>query len=130
MRLSRLVSSIVLSGFVMAALPATAWAAEKVVSVITVKVTGDRQAYLDKVKVFQGISKRLGVPAARLWRGTFAGPGTDLIFIVTEHASMAAMVEANDKLANDAEATKLLRDLDASGLRTVVDRSLMVEATP
>jgi hypothetical protein len=115
-----------------AALPLAAFAADppKVAVVISVKVNGDRQVYLDKLKALQAINKRLGTPMARVWRETFGGEGTDTIHIVTEYASLTAMSEAQAKSAADAEATKFLRDLDASGIRTVLSRSLMVDDTP
>jgi hypothetical protein len=113
-------------------LPVAALAADpqKVLQVISVKVKGDRQAYLDKIKVLQGITKRLGMPPARVWRATLAGENTDVIYVATEYQSLAAMADAQGKLTADGEATKLLRDIDASGMRTVVDRSLMVDDTP
>ena len=113
-------------------LPVAALAADpqKVLQVISVKVTGDRQVYLGKIKVLQGITKRLGLPPARVWRATLAGENTDVIYVATEYQSLAAMADAQGKLTADAEASKLLRDIDTSGIRTVVDRSLMVDDTP
>jgi hypothetical protein len=115
-----------------AALPLAALAADapKVAVVISVKVNGDRQVYLDKLKALQAINKRLGTPSARVWRETFGGEGTDTIHIVTEYENLAAMAAAQAKSAADPEATKFLRDLDASGIRTVSSRSLMVDDTP
>jgi hypothetical protein len=102
----------------------------KVLQVITVEVTGGRQAYLDKIKVLQGITKRLGLPPARVWRATLAGENTDEIYIATEYESLAALAAGQDKLTGDAEGAKLLRDIDASGIRNVVSRSVMVDDTP
>ncbi len=124
--------------FVLAALlaltlaPVAALAADTqaVLQVISVKVTGSRQVYLDKIKTLQGIMKRLGVPPARVWRATLAGENTDVIYIATEYPSFAAMAESQGKLTADAEGAKLMRDIDTSGIRTVIDRSLMVDDTP
>lgn len=124
--------------FVLAALlaitvvPLAAFAAgpPKVLQVIDVKVTGDRQAYYAKIKTLQGITKRLGLPSARVWRATLAGENTDTIYIATEYESLVAMADAQTKLQADAEASKLLSDIDASGIRTVTGRSLMVDDTP
>ncbi len=117
--------------FVAFAVPAASFAADqKVMSVIGVKVTGDRQAYLLKLKALQAIQKRLGVAPTRVWRATLAGSGTDLVYIVGEHASLAAYAESTGKLNADPEASKLLSELEASGVRTVVDRSLFVDETP
>jgi hypothetical protein len=113
-------------------LPVLARAADgpAVLQVISVRVTGDRQVYLGKIKTLQGITKRLGLAPARVWRATLAGENTDVIYIATEYSSLAAMAEGQGKLTADAEWSKLLRDIDASGIRTVVDRSLMVDETP
>jgi hypothetical protein len=115
-----------------ALLPAAALAAgPKVLQVISVKVSsGDRDAYYAQVKSLQAVSKRLGMPAARVWRASLAGEDADTIYIATEYESLAAMGAAQDKVQADAEWTKLLRALDASGIRTVVGRSLMVDETP
>jgi hypothetical protein len=114
------------------ALPVAMEAAEpqRVAAVISVKVTGDDQVYFGKIKSLQAISKRLGLPTARVWRETMAGEATDTIHIVTEYPSLAAWAEGSGKLNADPEGNKLIRDLDASGIRTVVGRSLMVDDTP
>ena len=103
---------------------------EKVAAVISVKVTGDRQVYLGKIKSLQAINKRLGLPAARVWRETMGGDSADTIHIVTEYPSLTAWAEGNGKLNADPEGSKLIRDIDASGIRTILGRSLMVDETP
>ena len=132
MRTHRFLSLLLAALFASTLLPAIALAADgpAVLQVISVKVTGDRQAYLGKLATLQSITKRLGLPTARVWRATLAGSGTDTIYIATEYASLAAMAEGQGKLNADGEASKLLRDIDASGMRTVLDRSLMVDDTP
>lgn len=132
MRTQRVRCFVLAALFATTLLPVAALAADPqaVLQVISVKVTGSRQAYLDKIKGLQGITKRLGLPAVRVWRATLAGDNTDVIYIATEYASLAALADAQDKLAADAEWTKMIRDIDASGIRTVVDRSLMVDDTP
>ncbi len=108
--------------------PGAAFAAEppKVLVVVAVRAQ-DREAYLEKVATLEAITKRLGLPTARVWRATLAGEGTDTIYIVTEYPSQAAMAEAQQKVAGDPEARRVLRDIEKSGVRTVVDRSLLVE---
>lgn len=114
------------------AVPVTMQAAEpqKVAAVISVKVTGDPQVYLGKIKSLQAISERLGLPAARVWRETMSGEASGTVHIVTEYPSLAAWAEGSGRPNADAEGNKLIRDLDASGIRTVVGRSLMVDDTP
>lgn len=128
-RRMRLISLVLVAAF---AAPVLARAAEppKVSAVISVKVTGDRQAYYGKLKNFQAITKRLGLPQARIWRETVGGEGADTIHIVTEYPSLAAWAESQNKLNADPEAAKFLRDLDTSGIRTLLGRSLMVDETP
>jgi glycine/D-amino acid oxidase-like deaminating enzyme len=101
----------------------------KVLVVVAVRAQ-DRQAYLEKVAALEAITRRLELPTARVWRATLAGEGTDTIYIATEYASAAAMAAAQQKLADDSEAQRFLRELDASGVRSVVDRRLLVEMTP
>ena len=112
--------------------PAIALAADpsKVLTVIAVKVSGDRQVYYQKIKALQAITKRLGTPAPRVWRASFAGDGADTIIVGTEYASLAALAEAQAKLDADPEWSKLIRELDTSGIRTLIGRSLYVEETP
>jgi len=106
--------------------PALAQDPAKVLVVVGVR-TPDRQAYLEKVAALEAITKRLGLPTARVWRATLAGEGTDTIYIATEYASQAAMAAAQQKIGEDPEARRFLRELETSGVRTVVDRSLLVE---
>ena len=111
--------------------PAAALAAgPAVLQVISVEVKGDRNAYYAQVKSLQAVAKRLGVPAVRVWRASLAGEDADTIYIATEYESLAAMAAAQEKVQADAEWNKLLRALDASGIRTVVGRSLLVDDTP
>jgi hypothetical protein len=112
-------------------LPAAVSAAEpaKVLVVVGVRAP-DRQAYLARVAAYEAITKRLGLPTARVWRAMLAGEAADTLYVVTEYASAAAWAAAQQKLAADPEASAYLREIEASGARTVVERSLLVEATP
>jgi hypothetical protein len=110
--------------------PAAALAQDppKVLVIVGVRAQ-DRGAYLEKVAKLEAITKRLELPQARVWRATLAGEGTDKIYIATEYASQAAMAAAQQKIAEDPEARRFFRELEKSGVRTVVDRSLLVEMT-
>jgi hypothetical protein len=132
MRTHRVCSLLLVAwlGVILVTAAARAADAPKVLSVITVKVNGGRQPYLEKIKTFQAIAKRLKLPAARIWRGTLAGTATDQIFIATEYENLAALAAAQAKLAADPEATQFNREMDGSGMRTVLDRSLFVDDTP
>ena len=129
-RSSFLIALLALTAFTLLSVDALAADAPKVAVVISVKVNGDRQVYLDKLKALTAINKRLGIPSSRIWRETFGGDATDTIRVVTEYANLAAMAEAQMKMTADPEATKFLRDLDASGIRTVLSRNVLVDDTP
>ena len=132
MRTQRILPLLLVTIFVATLVPMTARAADgpAVLQVVSVRVTGDRQVYLGKIKTLQGISKRLGLAPARVWRATLAGENTDVIYIATEYPSLAAMADGQAKLSADADWSKLLSDIEASGVRTVISRSLMVDDTP
>lgn len=97
--------------------------------VISVKAPGDVNAYLDKVKKARTIAMRLGLPPSRVWRATLAGTDTGNIAIGIEFPSLAAMEEAQRKLAADADWGKLMKEMEKSG-RTVVSSSLFEDITP
>lgn len=108
-------------------LPAAASAAPPKVTVVLAVRATDRQAYLAKLSAYEAATERLGLPRARVWRATLAGEGTDLIYVSTEYESAAAWAAAQQKTAGDPEASRMLREIEASGLRTIVSRSLLVE---
>lgn len=108
-------------------LPAAAPAAPPKVTVVLAVRAKDRQAYLERLSAYEAATERLGLPRARVWRATLAGEGTDLLYVATEYESSVAWAAAQQKTAADAEASRLLREIEASGLRTVVSRSLLVE---
>src|SRR2546422_6217890 len=69
---------------VLLAAPAPAADAPHVLTVLTVKVKGDQDAYLEKVKKFITAAKGAG-GTTRVWRSSLAGSETGLIFIATEY---------------------------------------------
>ena len=118
---------------VLLSVPLAAVAAESpVLQVLTVKVKGDSNAYLAKLKEgkVKSILMRLGASQVRVFRATLAGPDSGLIFVSTEYPSMEAFGKAAVKVATDAELQKLARDLDASGMREIVSSSLLSDVTP
>jgi hypothetical protein len=113
------------------AAPAAAAGPRRVLNVITVKVKGDRDAYLEKVKRFTAISKRVEAGGTmRVWRFTLAGEQTGLIAIATEYPSLEALAKGTAKIQADEEWTRLVNELDASGTREVVGNRLLEEITP
>ncbi len=128
----RVAKALALVGAISMALALPVAAADRpvVLQVIGVKVTGDMDAYLQKIKEGQAIAKRLRTPVPRIWRSTLAGPDTGTVFIAVEHKNMAALAEAGAKLSADAEWQGFIKDLQKSGLRTVQSNSLLEEITP
>lgn len=102
-----------------------------VLSVITVKVKGDQEAYLQKVKQLNAISKRVESGGTiRVWRAMVAGADSGLIFVGIEYANLEAYAKGTVKTRGDAEYQKLLKALDEGGTREVVAASLLEEITP
>jgi hypothetical protein len=105
--------------------------ARPVLQVIGVKVAAkDMDAYLERVGKLQGVAKRLSLPGPRIWRSTLAGTDAGTVFVAMEHTSLAAFADDVAKLQADPEWQKLLKDLDKSGIRTVLSNSLLEEMTP
>ena len=101
-----------------------------VLQVIGVKLKGDLDTYVQKIKKGQAIAKRLGTAVPRAWRATLAGEDTGTIYVASEHKSLAAFAEAQAKLAADPEWQSFMKDLDQSGIRTVASNELLQELTP
>jgi hypothetical protein len=103
---------------------------DRVMSVITVEVKGDRDAYLQKLARLRAIQKRLGVPQFRVWRLTYAGQRTDVIHLMTEYDDLVHFSTASDAAAADPEWRKVIAEIEAGGTREVASRYLMVDSTP
>ena len=102
-----------------------------VMTVLTVKLKGDRDAYLQKVKGVMALAEKLQTGGKmRIWQATLAGSDTRLIYASIEYANMEAMAKAVTKLQSDDEWKKLLKDIDQSGVREVVSSELIEDVTP
>ena len=102
-----------------------------VLNVVAVKVKGDVDAYLAKVKKLRAAADESGALGTfRVWRAAVAGPETGTIYVAIEYPSLEAYAAAVSKQREDKEWTKLMKDLDASGVREVVGQSLLVDVTP
>jgi hypothetical protein len=66
----------------------------------------------------------------RIFRGSFAGEQTGLLYIILEYPSMEFMVEAQRKLAADPEWDRLRRDVGLKTGRTLISDSLFLDVTP
>ena len=112
--------------------PSVVWAeSPKVLSIVAVKVKGDQDAYLAKVKKLNALVKKVeGGGTMRVWRAALAGPNSDTIYVGIEYENLEAYAKATSKLEADADWKKQIKELDASGMREVEGRSLFVEVTP
>ena len=120
-----------LAAMIALAMPVAAADSPRVLTVLTVKVKGDQDAYVAQLKKFLTGIKRLDTGGTtRVWRTTLAGSDTRMIFVATEFANLEAMAKGTAKLQGDEELRKLRKDLDASGIREIVSDSLFEEITP
>lgn len=106
--------------------------APKVLNVLAVKVKGGQEdAYLQKVKALNGIMTRLQTGGTmRVWRATQAGDAAGTLYVGIEYPNLEAFAKGMSKSSTDDEWRKLVREIDASGMRELVGNSLMVEVTP
>ena len=99
--------------------------------VILVEVQpGQLDAYLQRLSQLTAIQKRLGVPAARIFQATLAGPNANTISIVTDYPSLAAFAANTAELQADAEFQSWIEELQKAGISRLVSNSLLVEVTP
>lgn len=66
----------------------------------------------------------------RIFRGSFAGEQTGLLYLILEYPNMAFMVEAQARLAADPEWDRLRRNVGLKTGRTLVSDSLFLDVTP
>ena len=61
----------------------------KVLNIVAVKVKGDQDAYLAKVKKLNALVKKVeGGGTMRVWRAALAGPNSDTIYVGIEYANL------------------------------------------
>lgn len=99
-----------------------------VLSLLAVRVDGDPTRFLEQVKHASAIRARLGVATLNVLQATFAGDRTGTYFVSAEYPSLAALGEASDALAADAEWQATLQQLRTLG--RVEASSLYVDRTP
>ena len=105
--------------------------ARPVATVLTVKLKGDRDAYLQKVKGITALAEKLQTGGKmRVWQATLAGSDTRMLYAVIEYANMEAMAKGVTKMEESEDWKKLVKDVDQSGLRDVVSSELIEEVTP
>jgi len=112
--------------------PAARAAEPKVLNVLAVKVKGGQEdAYLQKVKALNAIMTRLQTGGTmRIWRATQAGDEAGTLYVGIEYPSLESFAKGMTKTSGDDEWRKLVREVDASGMRELLGNSLMVEVTP
>jgi hypothetical protein len=124
--------ALAISGAVLLTQALYAADAPKVLNVLAVKVkAGQEDAYLQKVKALQGVMSRLQTGGTmRVWRATQAGEASGTIYVGIEYPNLESFAKGTSKASADDEWRKLVRDVDASGMRELLGNSLMVEVTP
>lgn len=101
-----------------------------VVSVIRVDVHGKPSDYLKALKPVLERGRELNPDAnTRVSEAIQAGEDTGAILIATRHSSMMALAERQGLGSGDAELSKRMEALEATG-RTVISRSLLADRTP
>ncbi len=91
---------------------------------------GQLDAFLQRNVQALAIQKRLGVPTARIFQATLAGPNTNTIVIVIDHPSLAAFAANTAKLQADPGWQSWIEELNKAGISRLVSNSLLVELTP
>jgi len=96
---------------------------------LAIRVEGDPSAYLALLPKIEAAFQRVGVPAARVWQATLAGPATGTYVITTAYPGLGAYQEAQKKLEGDAEFQDLVRQAQATG-RKIASSVLVRDRTP
>lgn len=96
---------------------------------LAIRVEGDPSAYLALLPKLEAAFQRVGVPAARVWQATLAGPATGTFLITTAYPGLGAYQEAQLKLEGDAGFQDLRRQAEATG-RKIVSSLLVRDRTP
>ena len=133
-RIVRRMALLTLLAVLVGGLPAVAAAqadGPAVRQVILIKVQpGQLDAYLQRNAQAMAIQKRLGIPVARIFRATLAGPNVGTVSIVIDHPSLAAFAANNSKQQADSEWQSWIEELNKAGIRQLVSNSLVVDVTP
>ena len=111
-------------------LSALAEAPPPVTQSVTIDTNGKTDLLLEHAKKNQMIFKRLGIKATRRYlRGTLAGESSGDIIVVIDYPNLAALADAQAKLANDEDWQKYIDKITDAGM-TVTSNSLWVDITP
>ena len=111
---------------------ATALAADPpaVVQFVSLGAAADSDVVLAEAKNTRQIFERLGIKASRRYiQATLAGDFSGTLSLMIEYPNLAALADAQAKLANDDEWQKYVDKLEAAGLR-VQSNSLWIDVTP
>ena len=105
--------------------------ARPVMQITVVDTHGNQQAYLSLVKL---VIERQHVVApgidTKIFRATFAGESTGLLYIVLTYPNVQFMIDAHGKLEGDVEWNRLRKEVALKTERTIQSDSLFSEVTP
>jgi len=101
-----------------------------VVQFVSLGAAADSDVLLAEAAATRQIFERLGIKATRRYlQATLAGDFSGTLSLMIEYPNLAALADAQAKLANDEEWQKYLDKIQAAGLR-VQSNSLWRDVTP
>ncbi len=131
-RISRFAGSIAMVAMAVGVVAAPALAADppRIVQFVSVGAGQDGDFILAEAKKTQKIFDRLGIKASRRFiRATLAGEFSGTLSLMIEYPNLAALADAQAKLANDDEWQKYIDKIQSKGLR-IQSNSVWVDVTP
>ncbi len=130
-RISRFAGSIAMVAMAVGvAAPVMAADPPGIVQFVSVGAGQDGAVILAEAKKTQKIFDRLGIKASRRFiRATLAGEFSGTLSLMIEYPNLAALADAQAKLANDDEWQKYIDKITKSGM-TVLSNSIWQDITP
>ena len=129
--ISRLAGSIAMVAMAVGvAAPVLAADPPGIVQFVSVGAGQDGDVILAEAEKTQKIFDRLGIKASRRFiRATLAGEFSGTLSLMIEYPNLAALADAQAKLANDDEWQKYIDKIQSKGLR-IQSNSVWVDVTP
>ncbi len=130
-RISRLAGLIAMVAMAVGvAAPVLAADPPRIVQFVSVGAGQDGDVILAEAEKTQKIFDRLGIKASRRFiRATLAGEFSGTLSLMIEYPNLAALADAQAKLANDDEWQKYIDKIQSKGLR-IQSNSVWVDVTP
>ena len=98
--------------------------------IYSIDTHGNNDAYVEgSKKIHERYYKVVSSGDLSVYEAMFAGEGTGTVYIIVGFPSMTDMERREEKVANDAELTRLFAERDKIGA-TIVSRGLLRDVTP